>query len=439
MKVLSGLLFRVVICLCSIYFASAEHDEKFSKLSAWDDKNISHKDISSDIKVLHKATDVSLMPSPAEQDSFTRSEVKIIKSRTYIIAGCSNGLSNRLRNLAAHIFLAKHVFNNSILVFAWDINQHCTGHYLDLFRPLEDVIFVTNHTHHTESLNLADIYQSQARIVHISPESYLSFPAILAAHNALNKTSEATRNISIQARISHLEIEQYNRFIPKQSIFFEVEKFSQKRNICDSAALHIRRTDILPLRLKYHTYTTRKDYFDMSRYFRYVESRPANQSVFLMTDNRATQIQFLSKYGSSKILIYQNISMMNVEQENSLDSRSPTSSGGHIRNETKHLKPKDHVPNGAEHADNKTRNLRVTPYRMLKAVKHTHTKSSNLHAPILRFTTLEHTLIDVLIAARAESFQPDLLSSLSDLTTILRQSKIGRLACALSSVLETVS
>jgi hypothetical protein len=38
-----------------------------------------------------------------------------------------------------------------------------------------------------------------------------------------------------------------------------------------------------------------------------------------------------------------------------------------------------------------------------------------------RYTTLEHTLVDVLIAAHAKDFKPALYSSLSDLVTLFAQ------------------
>ena len=61
----------------------------------------------------------------------------------YIIAGCDGGLANRLRVLAAYIHIAKYNYKSE-LMFIWDVNSACPGHFLQIFEPIEGVIFAHN-------------------------------------------------------------------------------------------------------------------------------------------------------------------------------------------------------------------------------------------------------------------------------------------------------
>ena len=61
----------------------------------------------------------------------------------YMIAGSDGGLSNRLRVLVAYMHIAK-VSYKAELVFVWDVNAACPGHFLEIFRPIQGVSFISN-------------------------------------------------------------------------------------------------------------------------------------------------------------------------------------------------------------------------------------------------------------------------------------------------------
>ena len=60
----------------------------------------------------------------------------------YIIAEADAGLSNRLRVLAAYMYIAQANYNGANLVFAWDVNSACPGHFLEIFQPIPNLIFL---------------------------------------------------------------------------------------------------------------------------------------------------------------------------------------------------------------------------------------------------------------------------------------------------------
>lgn len=104
----------------------------------------------------------------------------------------------------------------------------------------------------------------------------------------------------------------------------------------------------------------------LQSFINFVESSPV-YPIFLMTDDPKTQQYFIEKYGLKKIIVY------------------------------------DQVGEGLD------------PNQMA-AVEHETTP--------IRYTTLEHTVIDVFIAAHAKQFHPSGYSSSSDLVKIF--SRIGR-------------
>ena len=44
----------------------------------------------------------------------------------------------------SHIFIGKVMHNNANVVFIWNVNDACPGHFLELFRPLNRVAFASN-------------------------------------------------------------------------------------------------------------------------------------------------------------------------------------------------------------------------------------------------------------------------------------------------------
>ena len=54
----------------------------------------------------------------------------------YILAESNGGLSNRLRVLASYIHVGQANYAGAHLVFIWDVNQACPGHFLEVFKPI---------------------------------------------------------------------------------------------------------------------------------------------------------------------------------------------------------------------------------------------------------------------------------------------------------------
>jgi hypothetical protein len=140
--------------------------------------------------------------------------------------------------------------------------------------------------------------------------------------------------------------------------------------------MHIRLTD-----LSTHLARTKKA-INVQAYHDFVDSRPKDEAVFLLTDNPVTQQAFLDKYGPQKILVYSPI----AAQQSSYDPLGVVKTGGKYSNASLSASsggnglPEDH-----------------------------------------RYTSLEHTLIDVLIASHAQTFKGSMYSSLTDLVNLYRQ------------------
>jgi hypothetical protein len=107
----------------------------------------------------------------------------------------------------------------------------------------------------------------------------------------------------------------------------------------------------------------KKKSINIDSYFKFVEAKPKHEKVYLLTDNHDTQKLFLDKYGD-QIIVYERIPKFN-------------------------------------------------PDKLSQPIEEDH-----------RFTTIEHTIIDVLIASHSKNFKPAIFSSLSDLVRMF--SHIGR-------------
>ncbi len=66
-----------------------------------------------------------------------------LKRDKYILIECRHGLANRLRVLAAYLYLIEHKYKTSYIVMVWDLNRPCVGHFLEAFQPVPNVIFIT--------------------------------------------------------------------------------------------------------------------------------------------------------------------------------------------------------------------------------------------------------------------------------------------------------
>lgn len=163
---------------------------------------------------------------------------------------------------------------------------------------------------------------------------------------------------------------------PIRSISLSAESFAKEHHVCDITAMHVRKTDLE--RVLFHKKRTHIDSFH-----KWVASQPLQEPVYLLTDNPTTQKEFLTRYGHKKILVYQNIS----EEE-----QRP------ISDTTKLVLIRQNRTVRGEGIDN----------------------DHKWHANH-RFTTLEHTLIDSLIAARSRKFRMSAFSSLSEYIEFMRR------------------
>jgi hypothetical protein len=154
----------------------------------------------------------------------------------------------------------------------------------------------------------------------------------------------------------------FSRFHPTREVMSKALSFVERHHMCNNSAMHLRTTDldsIMPSKKK----------INLQAYFKFVESKSPDEKVFLLTDDPRTQRLFLGKYGAKKILVFRDI----MEQPQQLPLFITDVRLGSLLNASLPL-PTDH-----------------------------------------RHTTLEHALIDVIIAAHSKEFKPSPFSSLSDL------------------------
>lgn len=237
------------------------------------------------------------------------------------------------------MFIGKVLHNDAQLVMVWEVNDACPGHFLQIFKPLVNVTFISNSSRALFEKNAVKVY----------PKSRDDFEKTMLTYD-VNLVVRKRAWWSIER--SYWEKLQWTREIDEK-----VEQYVAARNVCSITAMHFRRTD-----LEKELYHMRRS--SNKQYYRWVDSQPEKEPVYFMTDDPATQHHFIEKYGQEKIYVYANMSFPTVSATN------------------------DSISN-------------ATALVQL--------------APDHRFTTLEHAIIDVLIAAHAKAFRPGAFSSVSNL------------------------
>lgn len=252
----------------------------------------------------------------------------------YIMAGCPDGLGNRLRVLAAFMHIAEWKYSNAQLVFDWDVNSACPGHFLNLFEPMHQVTFIANSSRY--------IFDKHAKVIYSQSSATLRW---------IMQANHVPKNRPGYLSWGDIERRMYSRFIPRRH-FIEIAKaFVVKHSICNGSVIHMRMTDLDKRLHPAHRQSLQKHMW-------YVESRPKEEKIFLMTDEAKVQTAFLKEFGEDKVVIYDKINAT-------------------IAKDKVVKLPDDH-----------------------------------------RFTSLEHTFIDVLIAAHARHFMMAPYSSLSELVRV---------------------
>ena len=126
----------------------------------------------------------------------------------YVIAASSAGLSNRLRVLASFLWVTENSFDGAHLVFVWDVNEACPGHFLELFEPIDNVIFATS-------------------------ESAISlYKDAFVVDNSSTQTMRAIL-LDFNVTVSHTAIQKhmYSKLLPNKQIMYKATKFIDAHNI----------------------------------------------------------------------------------------------------------------------------------------------------------------------------------------------------------------
>ena len=291
----------------------------------------------------------------------------------YILAESDGGLSNRLRVMAAYMHIGEAKFGGAHLVFVWDVNSACPGHFLEIFQPVPSVIFATNASRYVLDKHAKIVFENSMAVI----------PWIFTMNNI-------PKNKFGQASWGQIERNMYSRYWPSVRVMAIVDAYVRRHNVCQGAAMHLRLTDM-------STHMSRKKkVVNVNSYFDFVESRPAGEKVFLLTDNPDSQRLFVDKYGD-RILTYQTITP-------AAQQRAAVHAPG--------AGPSVKFTGGLD----SVQAMDIAP----SAVN----GSSGALPGDHRFTTLEHALIDILIAAHAKNFKAAMFSSLSDLVATFKD--IGR-------------
>ena len=153
---------------------------------------------------------------------------------------CHTGLVDRIGFIFSYLNKAKK--NNEELIVCWRENDHCNGHFLDLFEPIPGLTFTTN-------ADKCDV------------TGWLHCPGYSAW------------NVFI-----------WNQLRLRKELKCEVENLRHKLNY-KYAAIHVRRTEALRI--------FGSDLTPDSDFFQFVEKY---EKVFLATDNSETQRVYKEKY-----------------------------------------------------------------------------------------------------------------------------------------------
>lgn len=276
-------------------------------------------------------------PSHSNVEATTSSSGSNKEISGFVIAGSDGGLANRLRALVAYMHIASVVYKAELL-FIWDVNDACPGHFLQTFHPIPGVNFITNSSRETiGALAKANIPTTRAHFEYIMME--YDIPKRRYGY------------------ISWWEIQtiNYGKIRPLPSVLNKANEFIIKHNMCNGSAMHLRQTDL-------HKILPPKKRMSMQSFHWFVSSRPETESIFLMTDNPEAQRNFLETYPKDKVVVVEVI---------------------------------------------------PTPVN---------TTSATELPEEFRFTSFEHMVLDVIIAAHAHTFKGSPFSSASDLVTMYKRS-----------------
>lgn len=214
-------------------------------------------------------------------------ENEIIKKSNIntIIAECDGGFGNRLRTLIFYMYYAEWKYDNAKLLFVWDINDACPGHFLEYFLPISNVNFITSDQSTKYELNENTIkFKNNRQNVDYYVDHYKTKIGPMGIWNL------GMRKIILIDRLQKLI---YNYII--------------ENDICNSFGIHIRRTDLYEL-LKIGQRSSYEHIF-----YNINHKYPGNNwTMYLATDNAETQQIFLNYFNKnqnkiSRVIMYHRI------------------------------------------------------------------------------------------------------------------------------------
>lgn len=142
-------------------------------------------------------------------------------------------------------YLQKAKENGGVLEVSWPVDQECNGHFLDVFKPVENVMFVED-------------------------ESNLNF-------------------YGFELCPGYERFSDYRELVPVDTVLNKICDMKEKMG--RYAAVHVRRTDKLdPIKAPWFTNTENEEFFN------FIESHNF-QNVFLAADSADTQKLFKNRYG----------------------------------------------------------------------------------------------------------------------------------------------
>jgi len=168
------------------------------------------------------------------------SNVSSNNTKKYIIVESDGGLANRLRVLVSYYFIAKQYYSNYHLFMVWEVNDACPGHFLSIFQPIHDVTFITNTT------------RSILLQTHRYTDDIISFPNTRDGFELTMKKLEIDTYLKHKHKIRHVKRYLWNQekelwwslMKPLSDIEMRAFQYAREHDICNSSAIHIRRTDL---------------------------------------------------------------------------------------------------------------------------------------------------------------------------------------------------
>jgi hypothetical protein len=133
----------------------------------------------------------------------------------YIVAESDAGLSNRLRVLAGYMYVGEARFSGAHLVFIWDVNAACPGHFLEIFQPIPGVLFANNGSRY-----VVDKFIPTPRIKFMASEFVRKYDICNAAAMHLRLTDLEDQIKAKRKAHRGINIEAYMEFVEKQNKVF---------------------------------------------------------------------------------------------------------------------------------------------------------------------------------------------------------------------------